>query len=373
MKSMVKCFFLAATCFTLCEALSYTVATANTKYLIASFPKLRQVAYTMLPDNVWRPIVIGKVASPEAVAVDSQAQKLYIADPPNYVVWAVGLGSTSNGLLRSVGTPRAVVEGFSAHWLAVDSTGDLYFSGHAKPVNGTSTANTTSTDSVWRLDADQILTGDTFNPTEVYSSANTGEPAAKIYQLGSVAVDDFYIYWGNQAGGKQHGAVCKATRTNVGFSSSQMTIGVIESALDEVRGITTSGTELFWLAPEGVYGKSKSSMTELTDVSEGLLAPPPSSSWSPMSIVWDGNTLVYMSDPGSGNIYTLPASSTLKGNVSHFGIAPGVQGLALLLTVTQSSSSSSQVMGSAASPSGGGAWKALLFAVLAAFARQSSQ
>ena len=33
------------------------------KYLISSFPALKQVGYTILPDTVWRPLVLGAVFS----------------------------------------------------------------------------------------------------------------------------------------------------------------------------------------------------------------------------------------------------------------------------------------------------------------------
>merc|ERR1719320_2279257 len=59
------------------------VARSSSKYLLASFPSLRQVAYCHLPDNVWRPLVLGEVKSPTAVAVDTQSAKLFVADPPS--------------------------------------------------------------------------------------------------------------------------------------------------------------------------------------------------------------------------------------------------------------------------------------------------
>jgi len=356
MQTVLQCLSFAAACFTLSRALSVQggtlssdIVNANDRFLLASFPDLRQVAYTILPDNIWRPIVIGEVASPSAVAVDSQAQTLYIADTPKFVIWVLRLGVTSDGLLRSIGLPKAAVEGFSAHWLSVNSGGDLYFSGHKQVENGTNA----SSDSIWRMDADQIATGDTFNPTEVYSSANTGEPNPAIYQLSAVEVDDFYIYWGNQAGGKEHGSVCKATRTNIGVASAQRSIDIIDSALDEVRGIACSATELYWLAPEGLYGSTKTNTNELQDVSQGLMASPPSSSWSPMDLEWDGNTMLYITDAGSGAIYTCPASSSLSGmNLTKYSDAPFVRGIAIMSANHASSISNGKSLGSSATASG---------------------
>ncbi|CAE7870648.1 unnamed protein product, partial [Symbiodinium microadriaticum] len=148
---------------------------AGRKYLISSFPALKQVGYTILPDTVWRPLVLGEVQSPTSIAVDPLSSRLYVADPPRGVIWWYQLGTGSNGLLQTVGRQRAAVEGFSAHWLAVNGAGDLYFSGHPLPKAG----ENSTVDSVWRLDNEQVVTGDSFNPAEVYTTQNTGQPDSK--------------------------------------------------------------------------------------------------------------------------------------------------------------------------------------------------
>ena len=176
-------------------------------------------AYTILPDNVWRPLVLGDVSSPTAIAVDPLSSRLFVADPPKNIIWWYQLGLTNQGFLQTTGKQRAAVEGFSAHWLAVNGAGDLYFSGHPAPKN----ASVPSVpDAIWRLDNEQIVTGDTFNPTEIYTRANTGQPDPKVWQLSGLAVDSFYIFWGNQADGTKHGSVSKGTRANIGLQSQDM-------------------------------------------------------------------------------------------------------------------------------------------------------
>lgn len=202
---------------------SQTVSTealkAGRKYLITSFPQLKQVAYTILPDNVWRPLVLGDVASPTAIAVDALSSRLFVADPPKNIIWWYQLGLNDRGLLQVMGEQRAAVEGFSAHWLAVNGAGDLYFSGHPK-----SNSSESLPDAIWRLDNEQIVSGDTFNPKEIYTRANTGQPDPKVWQLSGIAVDSFFIFWGNQADGTKHGSVSKGTRANVGLQSSDMSL-----------------------------------------------------------------------------------------------------------------------------------------------------
>ena len=277
-------------------------------------------AYTILPDNVWRPLVLGDVVSPTAIAVDPLSSRLFVADPPKNIIWWYQLGLTNSGFLQTTGKQRAAVEGFSAHWLAVNGAGDLYFSGHPSAKNG----NGTTVDSIWRLDNEQIVNGDTFNPTEIYTRANTGQPDPKVWELSGLAVDSFYIFWGNQAGGTKHGSVSKGTRANIGLQSQDMSLGetisshkkrpcvwcynenkkgatttsewdtfqivsvwlvfkekwsgldwprfvtTLDDALEEVRGLTTSGTEIFWLSREGVYGQSKTTSAKARSWKKGM-------------------------------------------------------------------------------------------------------
>ena len=39
-------------------------------------------------------------------------------------------------------------------------------------------------------------------------------------------------------------------------------VTTLDDALEEVRGLTTSGTEIFWLSREGVYGQIKTTSTK---------------------------------------------------------------------------------------------------------------
>jgi len=313
---------------------------AGTEFLITSFPNLRQVAYTVLPDNVWRPLVLGDIVkSPTALAVDSQSMQLYVADPPSSIVWVFSL-VISSGFLRTVGQGRAALEGVSAHWLSLNGDGDLYFVGHKvasysanSSDNKTSLlsgANSTSPNSIWRHDAEKLANGDTFEPVEVYSRSNTD---SKAWQVSGLAVDSFHIFWGNQVDGAVHGSLCKGSRQNIGLTAQNMHINTLDSALNEVRGVTTTGTEIFFLAPEGVYGYYKSSESEVLDPTHNLVSRPPPSNktWSPMSIAWDGHSLLYFTDVATGTIYSLPSVGTREQNMTKFADAPYSHGVAVLV------------------------------------------
>jgi len=304
-------------------------AEASRKYLIASFPNLRQVAYCHLPDNVWRPLVIGEIASPRGVAVDEQNARLFIADPPNNVIWWYKLSTRHNGLLQTVGSRHAAVEGYSAQWLAVNGVGDLYFTGHQ--VTG---ASQPTYDSVFRQDAIGIATGNSLSPTEIYARANTGNPNAKAWMPSGIAVDSFYVYWGNQEQGRVHGSVVKGSRTNIGSLSQESLLHVMSSALEEVRGVAATGTHVFCLSPVGVHGMAKSAATTLLDPGQGLVASPPSGEaarpWEPAAIAWDGDNSLYLTDAGGGLVYSLPAQNAMGHSLTKFADAPNVYALAVM-------------------------------------------
>lgn len=157
-------------------------------------------------------------------------------------------------------------------------------------------------------------------------------PDPKAWMLSGLAVDSFHIFWGNSADGATHGSLCKGSRKNIGLSSDQMVVKALHTGLPEVRGVTTTGTQVFWLAPEGVYGDSKASSVTVADKQTGLIAAAPSGlkPWNPMGIAWDGGNVLYFTDSANGIIYTLPSQSIRSQSMSKFVEAPDVQSLAVL-------------------------------------------
>lgn len=307
---------------------SNSAAAASRKYLISSFPDMKQVAYTQLPDNVWRPLVLGDVTSPKAVAVDVPNRRLYVADPPVGKIWWYELSIRSNGQLETTGVQNVAVDGYSAYWMTVNGVGDLYFTGKqivAPPAS--------SYDSIFRQDAINIAVPNPTRVAEIYTRSNTGNPNPKVWMPSGIAVDSFYIYWANQELGTTHGSLCKGPRQNVG-KVADMSISALDSSLDEVRGVTATGTNLFYVTTQGVYGASKSN-PKSGDPTEGLVAEPPvedtnSPPFNPQSISWDGDGSLYFTETSAGLIYSLPAMNLDIHNVTKYVDAPGVYGLAVM-------------------------------------------
>lgn len=277
-----------------------------------------------MPDNVWRPLVIGDVARPEAIAVDTQNARLFVSDPPSNVIWWFQLGVRANGLLETVGGRHAAVEGYNASWLAVNGVGDLFFTGHEVAVSPQPVS-----DSIYKQDAANLAFGDSLSSKEVYSRSNTGNPAARAWAPSGIAVDSFYIYWGNGAQGRKYGAVIRGNAERLGALSQEFQLLVLNDALDEVRGVAATGTHVFFVSPGGVYGLTKTRPTAVHDAAEGLVAEAPNEG-HPVSIVWDGSNTLYLSDAAKGVVYSLPAQNVRGHSLTKFVDAPSVHGLAII-------------------------------------------
>jgi len=237
------------------------------------------------------------------------------------VIWWYHLTVSSGGLLETVGPRRAAVENFNASWMAVSSVGDLFFAGRPVAVTPRPTY-----DSIFRQDAVNLATGDSFNPSEAFSRANTGAPNPKAYTPSGVAVDSFYVYWGNEENGTAHGSVVKGSSTSSGV------LRAVHGAVDSVRGVSVTGTHVFFASPSGIYGVPKTTPTTVEDNTQGLVVAPPTdgSAWDPLALAWDGENTLFLTDAAAGVLYSLPAQNVQAHNLTKFVDSPNVHGLAII-------------------------------------------
>jgi len=295
------------------------------KYLISSFPNIKTVAYTHLPDTIWRPLFVGNVKNPTAVASDAANSRLYVADPDQNKIFWYGLVIEPDGLLKTDGHQHVAVDGVTAYSLSVNGQGDLYFSGQLiVPVSASSDR------SIYRMDEAKIASGDALNPTEVYTRANSGFPTPAVWKPSGVAVDSFNIYWGNEEKGDSNGAVCSGTRQNIGVTSA-LEINVLTKAVPEVRGMAMAGDSIFYLTPQSVYGAEKTaySVAEL-DPSVGQIQGASSvDGWDPKSIAFDGEGTMYWTEAKAGIIYQFPTGDTNAHPLQKYIDAPQVHGVTI--------------------------------------------
>eukprot|EP00406_Dinophysis_acuminata_P038157 CAMPEP_0179370706 /NCGR_PEP_ID=MMETSP0797-20121207/85333_1 /TAXON_ID=47934 /ORGANISM="Dinophysis acuminata, Strain DAEP01" /LENGTH=244 /DNA_ID=CAMNT_0021086505 /DNA_START=180 /DNA_END=911 /DNA_ORIENTATION=+ len=213
--------------------------------------------------------------------------RLFVADPPNNVIWSYMLRRGEGRLLETVGSRSCAVEGFRASWLTVNFGGDLYFTGHDN-------TSTQEYESIYRQDFAKLQLGDSLNPVEVYSRTNSGH---KAWAPSGLAADSFYLFWGNAEGGQEHGSVCRSDNHASGRTASHTDVAALNNAIPQVRGMTVTGTHIFWLSPSGIYGMSKSTPYLVSDPDQGFVAGDPTNTpaynasqpWDPFSVSWDGD------------------------------------------------------------------------------------
>jgi len=296
------------------------------KYLISSFPKIKTVAYTHLPDTIWRPLFVGTVSKPEGVVADPLNSRLFVADKDLKRIFWYQLVMEADGLLKTDGHQHVAVDGVTADWLAVDGLGDLYFTGQMIVQ-----APASSYRSVYRMDEAKIAQGNALNPVEVYSRSNSGFPVPRVWMPSGISVDSFNIYWGNQEKGTTNGAVCSGTRQNIGVTTAPE-INVVNQAINEVRGVSIAGQSVFYLGPEGVYGATKGESGTIStnggpaNLIQGGVGV---DGWDPKSIAFDGENTMYWTETKAGIIYQFPAAETNKQPILKYLDAPLVSGVTI--------------------------------------------
>jgi sugar lactone lactonase YvrE len=325
--TVVATLFLSASAATLRGLPSnggiHSVST-SLKYLISSYPSIKTVAYTHLPDTVWRPLFIGNVSNPAGVVADPLNGRLYVADIDLNKIFWYQLIIEPDGLLKTDGLQHVAVNDVTAYWMTVDGVGDLYFTGSL--VGGIPMGDA-SRRSVFRMDIAKIDKGDALNPKEVYSQANSGYPFPKVQMPSGIAVDSFGIYWGNAQNGTSNGAVCSGTRQNIGATTFDL--NVLTTAVNEVRGVALAGEGVFWLTPQGIYGADKmGSGVTITDPSFGLVQSSPNfDGWDPKSLAFDGENTMYWTETKTGVIYQFPVGDTNPHPLNKYIDAPQVYGV----------------------------------------------
>jgi hypothetical protein len=293
------------------------------KYLISSFPNIKTVAYTHLPDTIWRPLFLGDVSKPMGVVADPLNQRLFVADQDHNKIYWYQLIIEDNGLLKTDGHQHVAVNGVTAYWLNVNGVGDLYFSGQIIV-----TPPATSYRAVYRMDEAKISSGDATNPVEVYTRSNSGFPEPKVWMPSGVAVDSFMVYWGNQEQGTKNGAVCSGTRQNIEVTAA-LEINTLSSAVNEVRGMAIAGQSLFYVTPQAIYGQDRTqSSVSNSDPKVGVIqSTTQSDGWDPKSIAYDGEGTMFWTEAKSGIIYQFPAGDTNPHPMLKYVDAPQVYGV----------------------------------------------
>lgn len=284
----------------------------------------------MLPDDVWRPLVLGNISNPTGLAVDTQRKQLFVIDTGFNKIFRYNLllrpSNDGNTYLETDAVQNIVAEGYAANMLAVNDQGDLYFTG-----KGPSAAD----EMVYRIDSVNLKSGDNLQPPmELYTSSNSGSPNPGVYMPSGIAVDTFSVFWGNSQDGSTYGSIVKAPRQNLGSqtSSNGATCDVLVNDQPSVLAVTVTNNLVFYLTPDGIYGTPKTQSGSANDTAKisGPANTDTNVQWDPRAITYDNDAMLYISDLLQGKVYMLSAMDLNPHTIQTFTDAPFVLGIGVL-------------------------------------------
>lgn len=301
------------------------------KFLIASFPDLKQVRYLELPDTYWRLLVgteVTNFVSPKAMVADNENMRVYVADPPAEKVYWYKLIIKDDGRIETDGKQHIAADNMTVVSMALDTIGNVYFSGKkSSPAPSTAT-----NECIYRLNAVDIATGNRAEPEEVWTRENTGVPNPAIWMPTGVAVDAFSVFWGNGEKGQTAGSVVKGSGLSR-LTSSELAVARVADNSDEVRDLVLTPTSVFYATPEGIFAVAKAkSAPKCTDVTCPAINRDAS---DVRGLAFDGDGTVYAADNTKDAIYSFPSGSRAPHKITKVTDAQKPWGVAVLAYDTE--------------------------------------
>lgn len=308
---------LKAAIFCLFSTMAGGVNTGSLGHLIVTAPKDGKVSYIELPANgvFGKPIeLVSKgLHHPQGVAIDHKRKRLFVADPDVQKIYAYQLVRNGNALTTD-GKQIVISDKAESRWVAVDGTGNVFFSDEPK-------------NQILKVSADRILRGNK-EPEIVYDDLHAGQ----VSKPGGVAVDNFHVYWTNKHFGTTAGTVVKGWESPNEAPKAAGEINLLAQNLPKSYGVCLAMNNVFYTDSEQrVYGVKKNG---------GEAAEVTSSFSRPRGCVWDGDGTVYVADRGNGAVYSFFGNMQ---NIAHADISKAFDfedafGLALLQSAANSRS-----------------------------------
>jgi len=272
----------------------------STNYLIASFPELRVVNYVRLPDLVWRPLVATGLASPHSVVIDEDRARVYIADKGvAKIVW-YQLISLPGGTLISDGRQHVAAQGVSVRNMALDLSGNLWFSGTTTPLPPIPAVDGIFKQTLLTIDQ-STASGVPLPPLAQWTSVATKSVASPL------ALDAFSIYYGNDMAGTSKGSIVKASQTVPTDPSTG--ISPMADNIDTTYSVAVTPTAIFYGGDNTIYGVLKSKVGGSCGATGAQCKVVTDLVKKPTAMLWDGDGSVFVADNGAGAIYSFASGS----------------------------------------------------------------
>jgi len=254
------------------------------KFLIVSAPGEGKVSYMRIGAQGERPVQPGHnnmetlidrgLIHPQGLAVDQKARKLYVADPDSRRIMSYALHMDKETL--HAGSPTVLVDGVEARWIAVDDTGNAFFTNEVR-------------NQIVKVSKAFALRGNATLQV-IYDGASMLEVSAP----GGLAIDSFHTFWVNKQLGSQAGSVVRAGRSLAETAATD--VQPLAKNLEKSYGICIAHDNIFFTQPEtSVYGV-KTQGGSLVSVSDSFTHP--------RGCVFDGDGSVYVADRGANAVFS---------------------------------------------------------------------
>jgi len=298
------------------------LAAAEKQFLVMTLPNLRQIAYVALPDPVLRVLVIKDLVAPRSLALDQNLFRLYVSDSAQQKVFWYQISIQGDKLI-SDGTQHIALESVETNNIAVDGSGNLYFSGKQLVL-----PPLTPTSGVWRNSAIGLHTGVTNMPSPVWTPGNTGAPA-KWSSAAAVATDNLNVYWGNAENAETLGTVVKAPADPPDMNAEASVRMLTHNTATGARAMALTPKFLFYTTADGIYGIAKGKMDDRCDADTCQLVS--NALADAEGIAWDGDGTIYVADKGQSKIFSFPSGGlSSHPHLTEIADAPKVHGLIIV-------------------------------------------
>lgn len=318
------------------------VAGNTGRYLISSFPRLRQINYAQLPDTTWRPLVITGLGKPQLIAVDNAKHRLFVVDELSSTLVWYQLRRLPSGRLMTDGHQHPILQSFVVRGLALDVAGGLFIAGRRVPP-----APELPFEGIFKLDAAaldaSIVGGFLLEPLPIWTRNNTASLNApqspRLNEPIGLAVDPLNLFWGNAViQDSATGVIVKAALTPPVEQPGE-SVAVLDAGTQGIVCLAATPSDLYYVMGGKIYGIPKD-VTGLScgesAASCGVEVGPQklNVTLTPKMMVFDGEGTMYLSDQMTGAIYSFASGSLNKHYLTKVADALDAWGLALYVEVS---------------------------------------
>lgn len=298
------------------------------RYVIATFPDLKQINYMRTPIGNWNSLVYAGLEFPESLCVDAVRMRMFVADKAVEKVYWYQLQFTYDDKLQVASGQLVAAENFLASALAVDSSGGLFLAGTYLP-----DPQGEASEGVFQI---ALVGSDNTEPTRVWPPPSNAD--AEPLRPSGIAVDPFDVYWVHSPGDGDASPLERVQRTTASNPPSAGGLHVTSMAdnVNAARSMLLMPSSILYASGGSIFAvdrrKSAASCAGSGDAPEDL-CPNVATVEDATGMAFDGDGTVFVADRGAGTVLAL-ASAALPQHVpppTQCAEAEGIWGLALLL------------------------------------------